>query len=107
VEAIFRGTKDEEYRSRPTQIRERVYLYASLKLAEREYADDLGIPWPEACELSRGGILGSIDITDCRWDEERDCFVWKLERPRRYRELLRATGQPTPAFWRPKWRRRS
>ena len=31
AEQILRGTKRFEYRSRPTTIRERVYIYASLK----------------------------------------------------------------------------
>lgn len=33
VELILRGLKKREYRSKPTNIRERVYLYASLKPA--------------------------------------------------------------------------
>ena len=31
VELIFRGEKKAEYRSIPTNIRERVYIYASLR----------------------------------------------------------------------------
>jgi predicted transcriptional regulator len=31
VELILRGVKKKEYRSQPTNIRERVYLYASAK----------------------------------------------------------------------------
>src|SRR5437868_6906819 len=34
VELILRGEKKEEYRSRPTTIRERVYLYASARPAD-------------------------------------------------------------------------
>lgn len=36
VEDILRGKKKYEYRSRPTQIRGRVYLYASLGLGHED-----------------------------------------------------------------------
>ena len=36
VEQIFRSIKKEEYRSRPTKIRGRVYVYASLRRGDLE-----------------------------------------------------------------------
>jgi len=38
VELILQGTKRTEYRSRPTNIRERVYIYASLQPANQPSA---------------------------------------------------------------------
>ena len=38
VELIFRGEKKAEYRSIPTNIRERVYIYASLRPADESAA---------------------------------------------------------------------
>lgn len=97
VEQIFRGTKKREYRSRPTRIRERVYLYAALRIADgaRTRLDVSTLP--------RGLILGSVEITDCR--DLGDCFGYVLRNPRRYRIPVRAAGQPQPGFWRPrlKW----
>lgn len=37
VEMILRGVKKVEYRSQVTHIRERVYLYASLKPGNEKY----------------------------------------------------------------------
>jgi hypothetical protein len=34
VEQILQGSKKREFRSRPTRIRERVYLYAALRVAD-------------------------------------------------------------------------
>ena len=97
VEQILRGTKKREFRSRPTSIRERVYLYAALRIADGARTKlDLAI-------LPRGVIVESVEITDCR--DLGDCFGYVLKSPRRYRFPVRAAGQPQPGFWRPrlKW----
>ena len=60
VEMILRGTKRAEYRSRATKVRGRVYLYASLKLAE---ADARGVR--DLLSLPRGLIVGSVEIVGC------------------------------------------
>ena len=39
VELILRGKKRQEYRSRPTHIRGRVYLYAGIKSGDDEWAE--------------------------------------------------------------------
>jgi ASCH domain len=97
VEQILRGIKKREFRSRPTRIRERVYLYAALRIAgaARTKLDVETLP--------KGVIVGSVEISDCR--DLGDCFGYVLKRPRRYRSPVRAAGQPQPGFWRPrlKW----
>lgn len=61
AELILRGTKRAEYRSRRTNIRERVYIYASLRPAD----DTSG--WRqigrEPGQLLTGVIVGSVEIT--------------------------------------------
>ncbi|MGE3509812.1 MAG: ASCH domain-containing protein [Vicinamibacterales bacterium] len=103
VELILRGIKQREYRSRPTTIRGRVLLYASLRPAD----------WPQAWRkvgkkpgaLPAGMIVGSVEITDCRWDDRVGHYAYVLERPRRLRPPLLAINQPQPCFWRPRFRR--
>lgn len=100
VELILRGDKKAEYRSRPTRIRERVYIYASLTPAD----------WPKAWKkvgmqpggLPTGAILGSVQIVDCRWDSRRDAYAYVLKDPKRLSKPLVAKNQPLPGFWRPK-----
>jgi len=97
VEQILRGLKTIEYRSKPTRIRERVYLYASLTPGGD--AED----W-RSVEASPGGlpvgvIVGSVEIVDCR-GEDGD-YEYDLERPVRLGTPLQAKNQPQPTFWRP------
>jgi hypothetical protein len=101
VELILRGNKTREYRSRPTNIRERVYLYASLRPAE----------WPSEWrkvgkrpgDLPTGVIVGSVEIVDCRWDDRMRCFAYVLNAPKRLAKHKRPIGRPTPCFWRPRF----
>jgi len=71
AELILRGKKRIEVRSRPTNIRGPMYLYASLTRG----ADDAkcrastGRTWEE---LDRGKLVGIIEITDCRELREPD-----------------------------------
>jgi hypothetical protein len=93
-ERILLGEKTEEYRSRRTHIRGRVYLYAGKTLA---HVDDF--PEEEARLLPRGMVVGSVEIIGCHEDEEG--FVWELASPRRYRKPLVPHGVPQPGFWHP------
>jgi hypothetical protein len=95
-ELILRGRKPEEYRSRLTHIRGRVYLYAGKKVA---LVDDF--PEEEAEALPRSVIVGSIEIVGCHWDKERDRFAWELATPVRYPKPLIPHGVPQPGFWHP------
>lgn len=99
VELILQGRKTREYRSKPTNIRERVYLYASLRPAD----------WPEAWrqvgkqpgELPTGAIVGSVEIVGCRVDGRTGGWAYVLKNPKRLARSLRPTNQPQPVFWRP------
>jgi hypothetical protein len=103
VEQILRGTKRYEYRSVPTTIRERVYLYASLKpRPEKELWRGLD---KTADQLPKGKIVGSVEIVDCKPHTEG--YKYKLARPKRLRTHLVPLNQPNPIFWRPKFEPRA
>ena len=99
VEQILRGIKKIEYRSRPTNIRESVYLYASLQPGRdpRSWKRVGKIPG----ELPTGFVVGSVEIAGCRFNEKDDCYEYKLSSPKRIRRKLKPLNQPQPGFWRP------
>ena len=88
VEQILRGEKTIEYRTRKTNIRERVYLYASLTKETDE-------------DLPTGLIVGSVEIVDCTGYEGN--YEWHLASPKRLKKYLKPTNQPQPCFWRPQF----
>lgn len=98
VEEILRGIKKFEYRSRTTQIRGRVYLYASLKTRDDGNWKRIG-KGPD--EVPRGLIVGSVDIVDCVYFPEKSCFGYKLKNPKRYTKHLKPKNQPQPCFFFP------
>src|SRR6478672_9386820 len=101
VELILNGEKQAEYRSRPTRIRGRVYVYASLTPADSTSAWKKTGKQPG--ELPTGQIVGTVEIADCRWDASRDCYAYILEAPQRLSKSLFAKNQPQPVFWRPEF----
>jgi hypothetical protein len=101
AELVLRGLKRREYRARRTNIRERVYVYASLTPA------DSNSGWRKVGhapgELPIGVIVGSVEIVGCRVDGKIDEFAYELANPRRFRVPLKPKNQPQPGFWRPKF----
>ena len=101
VELILQGKKKAEYRSVPTRIRERVYLYASKNPA------DLPKAWKRVGkgpgELPTGVIAGSVEIVDCRWDAAGRCFAYVFSKPVRFRTPRRAKNAPQPLWWKPQF----
>jgi hypothetical protein len=100
VEQILRGRKKIEYRSRPTNIRERVYLYSGLRPGEADDWEAMGLA---PGELPVGMIVGSVEIVGCRLNAELDVYEWLLARPKRIRKQLRPRNQPQPGIWRPQF----
>lgn len=98
VEEILRGVKKYEYRSRPTQIRGRVYLYASLRAGEESRWKKLGF---QPGELPTGLIVGSVEIVDCKWIDRLECYGYKLKSPKRYKKFLKPKNQPQPCWFFP------
>lgn len=100
VELILLGKKKFEYRSTPTKIRERVYLYASLSPGDLSQLKRTGKSF-EA--LPKGRIVGSAVIVDCTYDPKKRWYAYKLANPRRIRKILKHKNQPSPKFWIPKF----
>jgi len=102
VELILQGKKKYEYRSTPTKIFERVFIYASLKdNPDPSSWRKLGIS-PE--KLKRGKIVGSVEIVGCIKLKERD-YKYVLRNPKRIKKVLQHINQPTPKFWFPKFKK--
>ena len=99
VELILRGRKRNEYRRRPTNIRERVFIYAALTPADDERA--WGLAKATRGDLRTGAIIGSVEIVGCHWNGQE--YAYSLAKPRRLKRARYATNQPTPCFWRPKF----
>lgn len=97
VEDILRGKKKYEYRSRPTKIRGRVYLYASLGLGSDEYWKRMKL---EPGTLPTGVIVGSVEIVDCLEDEDGG-YKYKLKNPKRYKAPMKPKQQAQPLFFFP------
>jgi hypothetical protein len=96
AELIMRGIKITESRSRPTTIRERIYIYAAKGRVdpqdEADCAADHGI---DVDSLPRGVIVGTVEIYDCDGDE------WQLRKPERARRLRKPDNHPMPVWFTP------
>lgn len=99
AEAIMRGVKKTEFRSGPTKIRERIYIYASLG----RYSDDdeaalmakYGIEDVACDDLPRGVVIGTVDLHDC------DGGDWHVREPERAKTLKKPRNHPQPVWFKP------
>lgn len=96
AELILRGKKKYEYRSIPTKIRERVYVYASKKSGPEKRWKDSGI---EPGSLPTGVLVGSVEIVSC--EGKSGDYAWKLARPKRAKRMIKPINQPQPVWFRP------
>lgn len=88
AEQILQGKKKAEYRSLPTHVRGRVYIYASLTPAVKA---------GEA--LPRGVLVGTVEVVDCTGS--RGDYAWKLGEPRRLRRPRKPRRKPQPVWFNP------
>ncbi len=96
AELIMAGKKKFEYRSLPTKIRERVYVYASRKPApEEEWKRDRHEPG----SLPTGVLVGSVEIVGCQG--KPGDYAWRLGRPKRARRMIKPKNRPQPVWFRP------
>ncbi len=115
AELIMRGIKTIEVRSQPTNVRARVYIYASEGRAqaadearvERRFGIDVDA-------LPRGVVIGTVEIGGCRPvrpADSRACafrvapgsadYGWLLQRPVRLARLRRPKNRPQPVWFTP------
>jgi len=96
AEQILRGTKIIEYRSTPTEIRGRVYIYASstpghLSLFQKMEAEPGDFPLRF--------VVGTVEIVDCKATEKG--YEWVLARPIRLGKPLKPDNAPQPIWFIP------
>ena len=99
AELIMRGIKTVEYRSRPTNIRERVYIYASQRPADDpEGFEELGAG-PK--DLPKGVLVGTVEVVDCTGSPGD--YEWHLENPERLpaADQIKPENHPQPAWFYP------
>jgi hypothetical protein len=99
AEAILRGVKPIEFRSAPTKIRGRIYIYASLTRYSKEKEAQLmeyhGIDDVTCDELPRGVLVGTVELYDCDGGE------WKLRKPERAGKRRKPKKRPQPVWFNP------
>ena len=99
AEAILRGTKKVEYRSAPTKIRGRIYIYASLGRYSSEEEAELmhmyEITDVSCDELPRGVLVGTVELHDCDGGE------WYLQKPQREEPLIKPARKAQPVWFNP------
>jgi hypothetical protein len=115
ADLIFMGTKKVEMRATETNVRERVYIYASNSTVDeqgQQRCQELNID-PDV--LPRGMIIGTVQIIGClpsrRGDAEKSgglmdiqtegWYTWYLARPRRLKRDLFPKHNPQPGFFKP------
>ncbi|QVL30246.1 ASCH domain-containing protein [Telmatocola sphagniphila] len=103
AEAIMRGIKDIEYRSKETKVRGRVMIYAAKGRSpfEHEMMDmaDYGIRDILVDDLPRGVLIGSVDLYDSK--RTRQGGEWYLRKPIRFEKLKEPVNAPQPAWFYP------
>jgi hypothetical protein len=110
AELIIRGSKTIECRTRPTYVRERIWLYAAEGRAHRATLSTITVT--DDAALSRGVLVGTVDLIGCRRlrpaDSAEAClpidfdgYAWLLVRPERLATPVRPTCRPQPEFFMP------
>jgi hypothetical protein len=104
AEAIMRGIKTVEYRSQPTAIRERIYIYASLGRGDSEQETALlrehGVTDVTSDDLPRGMLVGTVELFDCIESDQGD-FEWHLRKPERLPKPLKPVHRANPVWFHP------
>ncbi|MBP8261874.1 MAG: ASCH domain-containing protein [Verrucomicrobia bacterium] len=96
AEVILRGIKKIEYRSIPTNIRGRVYVYASLHKPDARDCTRHKLS-PE--DLPTGYVVGSVEVVGCKW--VRGEYNWLLAKPQRLARPFRPQNHPQPVWFYP------
>jgi hypothetical protein len=83
--AIMHAGKDIENRDWPTKVRGRVAIHAAKGMTKDEYAEveqflwgmDVAVRIPEYTELTRGAVIGTVEIVDCISKSQSPWFFGK------------------------------
>lgn len=103
IEAILKGKKTIEYRSRSTNIRGTILLYAGLGRypagVEADMVREYGLRGIVCDELPRGVIVGTVELVDCTLGSDGQ-YQWHLRKPKRATRLRAPKKHPQPGwFW--------
>lgn len=91
ADQIMSGEKAEEFRSQPTNVRGRIYIYASLGGAPR--VDD---------GRTRGAVIGEVTLAGCRQDGAYGGgYAWELRDPVRWTTPRAPVNRANPVWFRP------
>lgn len=98
AENILRGVKTNEYRTIPTNIRGRVYIYASKQPADPGTFEELGA---KPGDFPTGLLVGTVEIVGCEKADSSEGFQWQLANPERLAEPLKPENKPQPVWFTP------
>jgi hypothetical protein len=115
AELILRRRKTIEVRSRPTRIRERVYIYAGQGRSEPEDETQVALKYRiDLDRLPRGVLVGTVEIVGCRPLVRKDSsaagfkvtgtsglYAWLLSKPMRAGRLQKPKNHPQPMWFNP------
>jgi hypothetical protein len=96
AEQILRGTKQFEYRSVPTNIRERIYIYASLTPGSDE---DFAQMHARPGDFPAGVLIGTVEVVDC--EGKAGDYRWHLSKPERLPKPIKPDNHPQPVWFYP------
>ena len=96
AEQILQGTKKIEYRSRPTNIRERVFIYASMTPGSD---DDFASMRARSGDFPVGVLVGTVEIVDCAGEVED--YHWHLAKSERLEKPIKVETHPQPVWFNP------
>jgi len=97
AEMILRGIKKIEYRSMPTKIRGRVYIYASLTAGSLEAFEKLKA---HPGDFPTGVLVGTVEIVGCETPDGYD-YEWMLANPQRLEKPITADNKAQPSWFIP------
>jgi hypothetical protein len=98
AELILRGKKKIEYRSMPTKIRGRVYIYAGLKPGPLDEFEDLNAT---PGDFPTGVLVGTVEIVGCKKPLLAKKYHWLLDKPERLAKPIKADKQAQPIWFIP------
>ena len=96
AEQILRGEKKVEYRSRSTNIHEKVYIYVAMTHGDPEDFRKMNL---RPGDLPRGLLVGTVEIADSTGGNGN--YEWHLKKPERISEPIKPKNHPQPVWFYP------
>ena len=97
AEMILRGIKKIEYRTMRTNIRGRVYIYASLTPGSIEAFEKINA---KPGDFPTGVLVGTVEIIGCETPDGYD-YEWLLDKPERLVQPITADNKAQPSWFIP------